>query len=70
MNVEPRKPGSDKLPDFEQLDDRVIAQHTEAPMLVIKTNLDPKDSTVDNPYYKNKNLTDTKEFRDYFEDKR
>jgi hypothetical protein len=67
--VEPRKPGSDKLPDFEQLDDRVIAQHTEAPMLVIKTNLDPKDSTVDNPYYKNKNLTDTKEFRDYFEDK-
>ncbi|WP_066051513.1 hypothetical protein [Robertmurraya korlensis] len=68
--MEPRKPGSDKLPDFEQLDDRVIAQHTEAPMLVIKTNLDPKDSTVDNPYYKNKNLTDTKEFRDYFEDKR
>jgi hypothetical protein len=39
-------------------------------MLVIKTNLDPEDSTVDNPYYKNKDLTDTKEFRDYFEEKK
>lgn len=68
--MEPRKPGSDKLPDFEQLEDRVIANHTEAPMLVIKTNLDPEDSTVDNPYYKNKDLTDTKEFRDYFNEKK
>jgi hypothetical protein len=67
--VEPRKPGSEKLPDFEQLNDRVIAQHTDAPMLVIKTNLDPKDSTEDNPYYKNKEQTDTEEFREYFEDK-
>lgn len=69
MNVEPRKPGSEKLPDFDQLNDRVIAQHTEEPMLVIKTNLDPKDSTENNPYYKNKEQTDTKEFREYFEDK-
>jgi hypothetical protein len=69
VNVEPRKPGSEKLPDFDQLNDRVIAQHTEAPMLVIKTNLDPKDSTENNPYYKNKEQTDTEEFREYFEDK-
>lgn len=67
--MEPRKPGSEHLPDFDQLNDRVIAEHTAAPMLVIKTNLDPKDSTEDNPYYKNKEQTVTEEFREYFEDK-
>lgn len=66
--MEPRKPGSRKMPDFEQLDDRVIAKHTNEPMLIIKTNLDPKDSTEDNPYYKNKKDTDTEVFREYFEE--
>ncbi|CAM3631931.1 hypothetical protein [Cytobacillus oceanisediminis] len=66
--MEPLKPGSKKMPDFEELDDRMIAKHTNEPMLVIKTNLDPKDSTEDNPYYKNKEETDTEEFRDYFEE--
>lgn len=66
--MDPLKPGSKKMPDFEKLDDRMIAKHTNEPMLVIKTNLDPKDSTEDNPYYKNKEETDTEEFRDYFEE--
>lgn len=66
--MEPLKPGSKKMPDFEELDDRMIAKHTNEPMLVIKTNLDPKDSTEDNPYYQNKEETDTEEFRDYFEE--
>jgi hypothetical protein len=57
------------LPDFNSLDDRMIAKHTQSPMLVIKTNLDPKDSTEDNPYFTANNQTDTKQFRDFFEAK-
>ena len=66
--MRPNKPGSEKLPDFKQLDDRLIAETPSEPMLVIKTNLDPKDSTEDNPYYRNLGLTDTKKFRNYFEE--
>ncbi|PLR98762.1 hypothetical protein [Bacillus sp. T33-2] len=67
--MEPRDPGNKDLPDFDNLDDRLIAERSSSgPMLVIKTNLDPKDSTENNPYYKNKELTDTKAFRDYFEE--
>jgi hypothetical protein len=62
------KKNRNSMPDFDNLDDRIIAEHTTQPILVIKTNLDPKDSTVDNPYYTNKELADTKKFRDYFED--
>ncbi|KAB2332339.1 hypothetical protein F7731_17210 [Cytobacillus depressus] len=62
-------PGSNKLPDFDQLNDRIIAeQRTSGPTLVIKTNLDPKDSTVENPYYENEKTSNTKEFRNFFED--
>jgi hypothetical protein len=63
--VDKKQPNS--LPDFDSLDDRVIANQPSQPMLVIKTNLDPKDSTVDNPYFTNKNQADTESFRDFFE---
>jgi hypothetical protein len=63
--VDKRK--QNQLPDFDSLDDRIIAKQPSEPMLVIKTNLDPKDSTVDNPYFTNKSQTDTKVFREYFE---
>ncbi|PLT31390.1 hypothetical protein [Peribacillus deserti] len=67
--MEPKNPGSPDLPDFDQLNDRIIAERrTSGPMLVIKTNLDPDNSTEDNPYYQNRELTETKEFRKYFED--
>lgn len=67
--TEPSQPGSKNMPDFDKLNDRIIAeQRTSGPTLVIKTNLDPNDSTVDNPYYENNKTTDTKEFRDFFED--
>ncbi|MDE3838941.1 hypothetical protein C0966_06065 [Bacillus methanolicus] len=66
--MEPTKPGNKKLPDFDSLNDRIIVTHSSEPMLVIKTNLDPKDSTEDNPYYKNNSRTDTKAFRNYFEE--
>ncbi|MDZ5471620.1 hypothetical protein SM124_07645 [Bacillus sp. 31A1R] len=67
--MEPRKPGNEKMPDFDILNDRMIAKPTSQPFLVIKTNLDPKDSTVDNPYYHGKETNDQEEFRDYFEEK-
>jgi hypothetical protein len=67
--TEPKQPGNKDLPDFEELNDRFIAErHTSEPMLVIKTNLDPKDSTVDNPYFKDDDKKDNEAFRDYFED--
>lgn len=68
--MEPNKPGSKQLPDFKELDDRIIAEATSKPMLVIKTNLDPTDSTEDNPYYRNMGLTDTEQFRNYFEERK
>lgn len=67
--TEPKQPGNKKLPDFEELNDRFIAEkRSSEPMLVIKTNLDPKDSTVDNPYYQEDDKKDNEAFREYFED--
>lgn len=66
--MEPRKPGNEKMPDFDQLEDRMIAESPSGPMLVIKTNLDPKDVTENNPYYHNEKIKDPKEFKDYFEE--
>ncbi|MEQ2525408.1 hypothetical protein EKG37_16020 [Robertmurraya yapensis] len=54
------------LPDFKQLEDRVIANPSPEPMLVIKTNLDPKDSTENNPYLQNE-PEDKEEFQEFFE---
>lgn len=61
------KKKQNQMPDFDSLDDRIIAEPPSGPMLVIKTNLDPKDSTVDNPYFTNKNQADNKVFREFFE---
>jgi hypothetical protein len=54
-------------PDFDSLDDRLIAEEPSNPMLVIKTNLDPKDSTLNNPYYSEEANSNTNAFRRYFE---
>ncbi|MFE8699545.1 hypothetical protein ACFYKX_02790 [Cytobacillus sp. FJAT-54145] len=65
--MDPKKPGNEKMPDFKQLDDRVIAEPTDAPTLVIKTNLDSNDVSEGNPYFeesgKNKQA-----LKDYFKD--
>lgn len=66
--METNKPGSKKIPDFDSLNDRMIADSSSGPMLVIKTNLDSKDSTENNPYYHDKETKDPKKFRDYFEE--
>ncbi|MFZ7943702.1 MULTISPECIES: hypothetical protein [Bacillaceae] len=66
--MEPRQPGNKKLPDFNELNDRIIAESSPSPMLVIKTNLDPKEPMENNPYYQEGELKSPKAFRDYFED--
>ncbi|MDQ1003680.1 hypothetical protein QFZ28_004080 [Neobacillus niacini] len=66
--MEPRQPGNNKLPDFDQLNDRIIVEQPSGPHLIIKTNLDPQDSTENNPYYQGKETNDPKAFRDYFEE--
>ncbi|MED1913743.1 hypothetical protein P4V64_00340 [Bacillus thuringiensis] len=38
------------LPDFKQLDDRLIAQPPNSPIIAIRTNLDKEPNDVDNPY--------------------
>jgi len=66
--MEPKQPGNKKLPDFDQLNDRIIADRPSEVMLVIKSNLDPKDSTENNPYYHDKETNVPKEFREFFEE--
>lgn len=50
---------NNNLPDFDSLSDRVIAEHTHQPIFAMKTNLDPKTPSEENPYYKN--VTDNEE---------
>ncbi|WP_186380453.1 hypothetical protein [Brevibacillus brevis] len=38
------------LPDFKQLDDRLIAEPPTSPIIAIRTNLDKEPNDVDNPY--------------------
>ncbi|WP_080845927.1 hypothetical protein [Cytobacillus gottheilii] len=63
--MENKNIGNDKLPPFTKLDDRLIAQHSSSPSLVIRTNLDEKNSTEENPYY---NGSNEKEIKEYFEE--
>jgi len=66
--MEPRQPGNKKMPDFDQLNDRIILESTPTPMIVIKTNLDPENVTENNPYYQDENAKDPKEVKNYFEE--
>jgi hypothetical protein len=66
--MEPRKPGNKNMPDFDQLNDRIIADSSPSPMLVIKTNLDPKDVTENNPYYQDTEVKNAKRIKEYFEE--
>jgi len=67
--TDPIQPGNKNLPDFKELNDRIIANHgTAGPSIVIKTNLDPKDSTVNNPYVQNEDKSENQTFRDFFEE--
>lgn len=62
-----KKLGNQSLPDFKELNDRIIAEASDEPILVIKTNLDPKNATEENPYYK-ESETNEEEFTSFFEE--
>lgn len=66
---EPNQLGNKQLPDFNELNDRMIVEKTSTPIFVMKTNLDPKDSTVENPYYHGEQTKDPQALRDFFEKK-
>ncbi|MEH7094564.1 hypothetical protein [Neobacillus vireti] len=66
--MEPRQTGNKKMPDFDQLNDRIILESTPTPMIVIKTNLDPKNVTENNPYYQDEEVKNPKAVKDYFEE--
>ncbi|MBV7503687.1 hypothetical protein KW850_00220 [Bacillus sp. sid0103] len=66
--MEPKQPGNKNMPDFDQLNDRIIAESSPSPMLVIKTNLDPKEATENNPYYHNTEVNSAKKIKEYFEE--
>lgn len=55
-----------ELPDFNELNDRLIAEPSSSPTLVIKTNLDLENSNECNPYY-DKDQAST-EFKNFFKD--
>ncbi|MDQ7860858.1 hypothetical protein RCO48_06745 [Peribacillus frigoritolerans] len=48
--MEPNKPGNKNVPDFKELNDRIIREASQSPRLVIKTNLDTKNVNDENPY--------------------
>lgn len=39
------------LSNYDTVTDRVIAEDSDVPSVSIKTNLDPKNVLVDNPYF-------------------
>lgn len=62
-----KQSGNENLPDFKELSDRVLGDRPSERMLVIKTNLDPSDSTEDNPYLQEK-PKDAESFKEFFEE--
>lgn len=45
---------TEEMPDFNSLDDRIIAEAPSGPFIGIKTNLDPEHPEMYNPYRQNK----------------
>lgn len=66
--MELNQPGSKNLPDFKELNDRIIANPSTGPQLVIKTNLDPKDVKEENPYFESGHASNSEKFNEYFEE--
>ncbi|MGD6803754.1 hypothetical protein [Rossellomorea aquimaris] len=55
-------------PNFDSLDDRLIASRPSSPSLVIKTNLDQQNSEESNPYYQEGNQQDREKFQNFFKE--
>ncbi|MGM7721968.1 hypothetical protein [uncultured Metabacillus sp.] len=54
------------LPDFKELNDRIIAEPSPSPSLAIKTNLDSDDITKENPY--STDSRSSSEFKNFFKE--
>lgn len=63
------KKDSNEMPDFKELNDRVILEAPTGPFLAIKTNLDSKDPLNENPYL-NKDITEKEKakMREFFDE--
>jgi hypothetical protein len=56
-------------PDFKELNDRLIAEAPQGPILAIKTNLDSEDPLNENPYLNQLSTEqDKEEIRDFFDE--
>ncbi|MDQ0217793.1 hypothetical protein ELQ35_13515 [Peribacillus cavernae] len=67
--MEPKQPGNKSMSDFNELSDRVIAEPSESPKLVIKTNFDEENAKNENPYYPQSEQEETNTLlRDYFDE--
>jgi hypothetical protein len=58
--------GNSHLPDFHELNDRIIAEPSTEPRIVIKTNLDTQNVREENPYAREENKL-SQEFQVFFE---
>ncbi|MFC7393959.1 hypothetical protein [Scopulibacillus cellulosilyticus] len=57
-----------QTPDFDALNDRLIAEQPKGPTFGIKTNLDPKTPFEENPYAENvKSKKGQQQLEDFFE---
>ncbi|MDQ0228801.1 hypothetical protein [Metabacillus malikii] len=54
------------LPDFNELSDRLIAEPSHSPSLVIKTNLDTENVSNENPYIQGKEPSS--KFKNFFKE--
>ncbi|MGE7759976.1 hypothetical protein [Peribacillus sp. NPDC097895] len=63
--MEPNKAGNKNVPDFKELNDRIIGEPSQSPRLVIKTNWDTKHVNDENPYADRIN---SEGFEEYFEE--
>ncbi|PLS16477.1 hypothetical protein CVD28_15420 [Bacillus sp. M6-12] len=66
--MEPQKPGSKNMPDFKELEDRMLEPRNPQPTLVIKTNLDPENPEEYNPYVQNATTNHKEKFNKFFEE--
>jgi hypothetical protein len=55
------------IPDFKELNDRMILNPSSSPSIGAKTNLDAKNNIENNPYLsKEKEIDDREEINDFF----
>ena len=67
--MEKHTPGNKKMPNFNQLTDRIIAEPSKGPFIVMKTNLDNNSIEEENPYFEVAKEEDKPTLREFFEDK-